>query len=125
METLDRNSQMGQGLEQDPEELTILQAPMPQRKRSKRAPRGRGTRSARVRSASRVDIPAVRDGFFRDMVRGLQHNTIAEFPSLPTGVTYLPIPVAGFVTLLFVIERMWLGDAPPDSFTFRDQPQTE
>ena len=53
------------------------------------------------------------------------HNTIAEFPWLPTGATYLPIPIAGIVTLLFVIERLWLGDAPPDSFTFRDQPQAE
>jgi TRAP-type C4-dicarboxylate transport system permease small subunit len=53
------------------------------------------------------------------------YNTIAEFPSLPTGLTYLPIPMAGVVTLLFVIERIWLGDAPETSFTFRDQPQAE
>jgi len=59
------------------------------------------------------------------LVEATWHNTIAEFPSLPTGATYLPIPIAGFVTLLFVIERMWLGDAPADSFTFRDQPQSE
>ena len=52
-------------------------------------------------------------------------NTIAEFPDLSVGVTYIPIPVAGVITLLFVIERMWLGPPPPDSFTFRDQPQTE
>ena len=53
------------------------------------------------------------------------HNTIAEFPDLRAGVTYIPIPVAGVVTLLFVIERLWLGDPPQDSFTFRDQPQSE
>jgi TRAP-type C4-dicarboxylate transport system permease small subunit len=53
------------------------------------------------------------------------HNTIAEFPGLSSGVTYIPIPVAGVVTLLFVIERLWCGDPPATSFTFRDQPQSE
>jgi TRAP-type C4-dicarboxylate transport system permease small subunit len=41
------------------------------------------------------------------------HNTIADFPSLSVGVTYLPIPVGGVCLLLFVIERIALG-APPD-----------
>lgn len=36
-------------------------------------------------------------------------NTIADFPFLSTGVTYLPIPVGGAILLLFVIERMTLG----------------
>jgi TRAP-type C4-dicarboxylate transport system permease small subunit len=52
-------------------------------------------------------------------------NTIAEFPELSVGVTYLPIPAAGVVTLLFMIERLWLGDPPATSFTFRDQPQLD
>jgi TRAP-type C4-dicarboxylate transport system permease small subunit len=52
-------------------------------------------------------------------------NTIAEFPGLSVGVTYIPIPVAGVVTLLFVIERLWLGEPPGTSFTFRDQPQID
>ncbi|HEY8068643.1 MAG TPA: TRAP transporter small permease [Burkholderiales bacterium] len=52
-------------------------------------------------------------------------NSIAEFPGLSVGVTYLPIPAAGVVTLLFVIERLWLGEPPATSFTFRDQPQSE
>jgi TRAP-type C4-dicarboxylate transport system permease small subunit len=52
-------------------------------------------------------------------------NTIAEFPDLSAGVTYIPIPVAGVVTLLFCIERLWLGDPPATSFTFRDQPQID
>src|ERR1700687_6326914 len=37
------------------------------------------------------------------------YNTIADFPSLSVGVTYLPIPVGGAVLLLFVIERVLLG----------------
>ncbi|MDH2382246.1 TRAP transporter small permease [Bradyrhizobium sp. CER78] len=41
------------------------------------------------------------------------HNTIADFPSLSVGVTYLPIPIGGACLLLFIIERIFLG-APPD-----------
>jgi TRAP-type C4-dicarboxylate transport system permease small subunit len=52
-------------------------------------------------------------------------NSIAEFPGLSAGATYLPIPIAGVITLLFCIERLWLGQPPADSFTFRDQPRTE
>jgi TRAP-type C4-dicarboxylate transport system permease small subunit len=59
------------------------------------------------------------------LVQATWLNTIAEFPELSVGVTYLPIPAAGVITLLFVIERLWLGDPPPTSFTFRDQPQAE
>jgi len=53
------------------------------------------------------------------------HNTIAEFPDLSVGVTYLPIPAAGVITLLFCIERLWLGEPAATSFTFRDQPQAD
>jgi len=59
------------------------------------------------------------------LVQAVWQNTIAEFPELSVGVTYIPIPAAGIVLLLFVIERLWLGEPPPDSFTFRDQPQSE
>lgn len=41
------------------------------------------------------------------------HNSIADFPSLSVGVTYLPIPIGGLCLLLFVIERVFLG-VPPD-----------
>jgi TRAP-type C4-dicarboxylate transport system permease small subunit len=59
------------------------------------------------------------------LVQATWQNTIAEFPELSVGVTYLPIPTAGAVMLLFVIERLWCGEPPPESFTFRDQPQAE
>jgi TRAP-type C4-dicarboxylate transport system permease small subunit len=36
-------------------------------------------------------------------------QSIAEFPSLSVGVTYLPIPLGGLFLLLFVIERLLLG----------------
>src|SRR5687767_5671392 len=47
-------------------------------------------------------------------------NTIAEFPGLSVGVTYLPIPIAGFLTLLFLIEKVWLGDPPADDIMYSD-----
>jgi len=39
------------------------------------------------------------------------HQTIAEIPSLSVGVTYLPIPISGVITVLFVLERLIIG--PP------------
>jgi len=41
------------------------------------------------------------------------HNTIADFPFLSTGLTYLPIPVGGVCLLFFIVERIFLGP-PPD-----------
>jgi TRAP-type C4-dicarboxylate transport system permease small subunit len=59
------------------------------------------------------------------LVQATWQNTIAEFPELSVGVTYLPIPTAGVITLLFCIERLWLGEPPQSSYTFRDAPQAE
>jgi TRAP-type C4-dicarboxylate transport system permease small subunit len=36
-------------------------------------------------------------------------NSIPDFPSLSVGVTYLPIPLGGAILLLFVIERVTIG----------------
>jgi TRAP-type C4-dicarboxylate transport system permease small subunit len=47
------------------------------------------------------------------------NNTIADFPFLSVGVTYLPIPIGGFCLLLFVIERLFLG-VPPDPISHSD-----
>jgi TRAP-type C4-dicarboxylate transport system permease small subunit len=52
-------------------------------------------------------------------------QTIAEFPTLSVGITYLPIPVGGLITLLFIVERLWLGAPPPESIMYRDQPLAE
>jgi len=46
------------------------------------------------------------------LVDATWYNTIADFPSLSVGVTYLPIPIGGVCLLLFVIMRLLLG--PPD-----------
>ena len=37
------------------------------------------------------------------------HQVIADFPVLSVGLTYLPVPVGGALTLLFVAERLWTG----------------
>ncbi len=46
------------------------------------------------------------------LVEATWHNTIADFPFLSVGVTYLPIPIGGFLLLLFVIEQAVIGPAP-------------
>jgi TRAP-type C4-dicarboxylate transport system permease small subunit len=45
------------------------------------------------------------------LVAATWQNTIADFPSLSVGVTYLPIPLGGAILFLFVIERATIG--PP------------
>jgi len=59
------------------------------------------------------------------LVHAVWDNRVAEFPEISVGASYIPIPVAGVITLLFCIERLWLGQPPADSFTFRDQPQAD
>src|SRR5688572_2772641 len=48
-------------------------------------------------------------------------QSIAEFPGLSVGLTYTPIPLAGVLTLLFLVERIWLGDPPKDDVMHSDQ----
>jgi TRAP-type C4-dicarboxylate transport system permease small subunit len=50
-----------------------------------------------------------------ELVKTTWHQVIADFPVVWVGLTYLPIPVGGGVTLLFVVERLWTGAlfAPP------------
>ena len=48
------------------------------------------------------------------LVEATWQNSIADFPFLSVGVTYLPIPVGGVFLLLFVIERLLIGEPPSD-----------
>ena len=48
-------------------------------------------------------------------------NSMAEFPSLSVGIVYMPIPVGGLLTLLFILEKLWLGEPPKDDFMYSDQ----
>jgi TRAP-type C4-dicarboxylate transport system permease small subunit len=51
------------------------------------------------------------------LVRTTWYQAIADFPVISVGISYLPVPIGGAVTLLFVVERLWTGAAfaaPPD-----------
>jgi len=50
-----------------------------------------------------------------------QYQTMAEFPVVSQGLVYLPIPIAGLLTLLFIIEKLWIGEPPATSWMFHDQ----
>src|SRR5437762_4481015 len=43
------------------------------------------------------------------LVEATWHNTIADFPFLSTGVTYLPIPIGGAILFRFVVEHLTIG----------------
>lgn len=48
-------------------------------------------------------------------------STMAEFPWLSVAYVYSPIPISGLLTLLFLIERVWLGTPPKTSIMYSDQ----
>jgi len=50
-----------------------------------------------------------------------QYQSMAEFPRLSVAIVYAPIPLAGLLTLLFLIERVWLGSPPKTSIMYSDQ----
>ena len=41
-------------------------------------------------------------------------QSIAEFPIVSVGASYLPVPIGGAITALFVIERIWTGRYFPE-----------
>jgi TRAP-type C4-dicarboxylate transport system permease small subunit len=60
-------------------------------------------------------------GYGIQLCRVTQYSTMAEFPAVSQAAVYLPIPIAGLLTLLFLIERVWVGDPPPTSIMYSDQ----
>ena len=46
------------------------------------------------------------------LVAATWQNSIADFPALSVGLTYLPIPVGGAILLLLVFERLIIGPPP-------------
>jgi TRAP-type C4-dicarboxylate transport system permease small subunit len=56
------------------------------------------------------------------LVKATWHQVIAEFPGLSVGITYLPVPIGGFLTLLFILEHVWAGEPPPTSIMYSDAP---
>jgi TRAP-type C4-dicarboxylate transport system permease small subunit len=49
------------------------------------------------------------------LVQTTFHQSIAEFPLVSVGISYLPVPIAGAVTALFIVERLLTREF------FRDQ----
>lgn len=43
------------------------------------------------------------------LVQATWSNSVAEFPFLPVGLTYMPIPLGSAATLLFIIEHLTIG----------------
>jgi len=41
------------------------------------------------------------------LVNAMWYQSIAEFPVVSVGVSYLPVPLGGLLIVLFVIERIW------------------
>jgi TRAP-type C4-dicarboxylate transport system permease small subunit len=60
-------------------------------------------------------------GYGIQLCLATRHSTMAEFPAVSQGLVYLPIPVAGLLTLLFVVERVWVGDPPRTSYMYSDE----
>src|SRR6201981_996476 len=54
------------------------------------------------------------------LVDATWYNTIADFPALSVGVTYLPIPLGGAILLLFVIEQVIGGPRTHDGGTRKE-----
>jgi TRAP-type C4-dicarboxylate transport system permease small subunit len=44
------------------------------------------------------------------LVRVTWYQSIADFPGFSVGASYLPVPLGGLITALFVIERLWTSD---------------
>jgi hypothetical protein len=40
---------------------------------------------------------------------------------LSVGLTYIPVPLGGLFTLLFILERRWVGEPPRTSVMYRDE----
>ena len=44
------------------------------------------------------------------LVHTTWYQSISDFPGYSVGLSYLPVPLGGAITLLFVIERLWIGN---------------
>ena len=43
------------------------------------------------------------------LVKATWYQSIADFPGFSVGASYLPVPLGGLITVLFVIERLMIG----------------
>lgn len=54
------------------------------------------------------------------LCRETMGQTLADLPWLPVGISYLPVPVGGAITFLFVLERMAFGSQHARAVTTYD-----
>ena len=66
-------------------------------------------------------IAAFMLGYGAILCRTTWGNSMAEFPSLSVGIVYMPIPLGGLLTLLFILEKVWLGEPPKSDVMYSDQ----
>lgn len=50
-------------------------------------------------------------------------QNIGEIPWMPVGVTYMPVPLGGLVTLIFILEHMWMGSQSQRRVVTFDHPK--
>ncbi len=55
------------------------------------------------------------------LVRLTWPQVVADFPWMPVGFTYLPIPICGVLTTLFIVERIWVGLPGEHSIMYSDK----
>ena len=67
-------------------------------------------------------IAAFMVGYGVILCRTMWGNSMAEFPWLSVGIVYMPIPIGGLLTLLFIFEKLWLGEPPKDDVMYSDAP---
>ena len=72
-------------------------------------------------TACMLSIAAFMVGYGVHLCFLIRDNTVAEFPWLSVGFVYMPIPIGGLLTLLFIIEKIWLGEPPKDDVMYSDQ----
>jgi len=83
-------------------------------------PRSRGAMDWGVHACMFV-IAAFMLGYGIHLCLITQGNTVAEFSWLSVGIVYLSIPIGGLLTLLFLIEKVWLGEPPKSDVMYSDQ----
>jgi TRAP-type C4-dicarboxylate transport system permease small subunit len=44
------------------------------------------------------------------LVNTTWYQSISDFPGYSVGLSYVPVPLGGLITALFVIERLWIGN---------------
>lgn len=61
------------------------------------------------------------------LVQATWNQSIAEFPAVSVGASYLPVPIGGAITVLFIIERLLKGNffPPPHESDATDVIATE